>query len=178
MILVSDINIWTPPIEWPRWMLNRLMQATSSFPHATIVAGGPEVAGNVTLSGEIINDIEGGDRLYRAAVIIRTDGTVDKIENTTTTQIDSGTDWIIPNGDASSSYEVRYTNRTGDALDGSTSLAEDTWGAISSDRYFEQRWSIGAGVGGKSSVFDLEIRFNGGSVLDSAQYQLNAERLF
>ena len=134
--------------------------------------------GNVTVSGEVISDIGSGDRLFRAALVVKLSGTSDKIVNTTQTQIDGATDWIIPNGDASSLYEVRYTGLTGDALDGSTSLAEDVWGSLGANKFFSQRWVAGAGIGMKSSVFTVEIRFNGGAPLDSASYTLNAERLF
>jgi len=145
-------------------------QVTANIPE-------PGASGTVTLSGETINDIGSGNRPYRAALVVYTDGTCDKIENLTTTQIDSSTDWIIPNGDASSLHEVRYTNRTGSPLDVTTSLAEDTWGFISSNRFFEQRLD-GISIEGFSSSFTVEIRYNGGSVLDSATYALNVERLF
>ncbi len=172
MILVPEINIWTPPSEWPTWMFERIMRSVSVFPHGSMVP--EDSAGVVTVSGESINDVAAGARLYRAALVFRTDGTVDKIENTTTTQIDSSTDWIIPNGDADSTYDVRYTSNVGDALHSSTSLSEDTWGAMSTDRFFEQRTND---IEQKTSTFTIEVRKDGGSVIDSASYTLNVERL-
>lgn len=44
-----------------------------------------------------------------------TDGTVDQKDNTAAaSQINSGTDWIIPNDAASSSYRIKYSGLTGD----------------------------------------------------------------
>lgn len=132
-------------------------------------------AGNVTVSGETFTDF-GVNRTARAALVVRADGTIDKIVNVTTTQIDSSTDWIIPNGDASSLYDVRYTGLTGDPLDASSSLNEDEWGALSSDMFFEQRALVGTGDA-FSSTFTIQVRFNGGAVLDSASYTIGATNI-
>lgn len=133
--------------------------------------------GPIILSGETINDIDSGNRAYRAAVVMRLDGTVDKIENATATQLDSGTDWIVPNGDADAADETRYTSLTGDALDGTTSLAEDIWGTLAADKFFEQRIP-GPAIESKSSTFTLEARHgSSGAAEDSASYTLNVERI-
>lgn len=144
---------------------------------AALSSGAALPGGTVTLSGEAIADQAGGDRLYRAALVIRTDGTLDKIENTTTTQIDSGTDWIDPNGDASADFEFKYELDSGDALDVSSSVAASTWLAVSSDIFLEQRWAAGAGIGSKASTITVSVRFDGGSVIDTGVFTLTAERL-
>ena len=136
-----------------------------------------EVVGDVTVSGETITDIGGGNRLFRAALRVDNNGNIYKIEDTTVTQIDTVDDWIRPTSDASSSYDVKYDFVSGDALDPSTSLADGVWGALGADKFFEQRWALGAGVGSKSTVITISIRFLGGSVLDSANYTLTAERI-
>ena len=170
-IFIPEINIWTPPYEWPSWMRRRRDETIV----ATAIHGAdPGGAGNVTLSGEDATDNIAINRNARAAIVVRADGTVDRIENVTTTQVDVGTDWIDPPGDASSDYDVRYTGLTGDPLDGSTTLAEDVWGNMGADKFFEQR----ATSDGEDfeSQFTLEIRFQGGAALDTGAYTCEAQR--
>ncbi len=168
-IFIPEINIWTPPVEWPSWMRRRRYETIV----ATAIYGSSATAGNVTLSGEDALDV-GINRNARAAIVVRSDGTIDKIENVTTTQVDVSTDWIDPNGDASSDYDVRYTGLVGDALDGSTSLAEDVWGDLGVDKFFEQRAT--SSPDSFESEFTLEIRFMGGAALDTGVYNCDASR--
>ena len=140
--------------------------------------GGGPPAGTVTLSGETIADAAAGDRLYRAVLVIRTTGILDKIENVTTTQIDAATDWIDPNGDAEEDFEFKYDLDSGAALDGSSTMAENVWTKISSHIFLEQRWTAGSGVGGNTSGITVRVRFNGGAEIDTGVYSLQAERLF
>jgi len=133
-------------------------------------------AGAVTVSGETVTDNVAVNRLARAAIVVRSDGTIDKIENATVTQIDSGTDWIIPNGDASSLYEVKYDLDIGDTLDASTDLADGIWGALGADKFFEQRATFYPDQD-RASTITISIRFNGGSVLDSATFILEAQAI-
>jgi hypothetical protein len=63
-----------------------------------------------------------------------TDGTVDaEIEVVGYSQIDSATDWVIPNSAAGSEYSVSYTALTGDAFT-TAAAAEGSWVALSSNR--------------------------------------------
>lgn len=119
---------------------------------------------DVTLSGEAVFDADSGGA--SAGIYFRSDGTVDKKEGINVTQIDSATDWIIPNGAASSSYEVRCTNITGDTWD-TDAAAEDTWIALGSDRFWEIVRSI---PGGYVLTCDFEIRLSGGAALASTEY--------
>ena len=126
----------------------------------------------VTVSGEGITDIQAGNA--RAALVFNTDGTVDKIEASTTTQIDSATDWIIPNSTAPSDYEIRFTSLVGAALDGVTNLTEDVFAILSTQRTMDQNRTT---VGTDTSTFTVEIRKGSGSVLSSASYTLTASKL-
>ena len=157
--------------------IKKQIGSVSAFAYGTFNVV-PAQSGTVTLTDTDIEDLAAGDRLYRAALVIRTDGTTDQFESTTQTQINGTTDWIIPNGDANGFYEVKYELDSGDALDASTSISASTWEFIGSDTFFEQRWASGAGIGGKQSWITVSIRYNGGSVLDSGSYMLHAERLF
>ncbi len=122
--------------------------------------------GVVTLSGEVISDTGGAPR--NARLNINADGTVDKVEDTTTTQIDTATDWIFPNAYANGDYDARYTNLSGDALD-IEAAAEDIWIALSADR----QWGYSTSSS-KSGTMDFEIRDPGGTTVASTQYTLTA----
>lgn len=62
----------------------------------------------ITVSGETIAHSVGNGSVARAAVTVIIDGTIDKIEGTTLTQIDASTDWRIPNGNGAG-FWVQYT---------------------------------------------------------------------
>lgn len=132
--------------------------------------------GVITLTGATIEDVSNGVRTYTARLWIKLDGTTDKTENTTTTQINSGADWCIPNSASESEdYEVRYTSRTGDAPGGN--LTEDTWADIDADKTVTLSGSLASEVS-EACTFTVEIRINGGAVIDSASYTLHIENLF
>ncbi len=133
-----------------------------------------QIAGVVTVSGENATDIA-VNRNARATIVLRQDGTIDKIEDTTITQVDAATDWIIPNIAAPSNYQFRYTGLAGDPLDGSTSAAEDVWRAASvGDFFFEQRAT--ADPEDFTSTITIQVRKGTGPVLDSATFILHASR--
>lgn len=109
------------------------------------------------LDGESITNVLTGV----ATVWINADGTVDKTDFGGRTQIDSATDWVIPNSVASSDYDVRYTSLTGDPLDVAPA-AENVWVDLSVDREF------GNNLG--NSTFTIEIREPGGETVASGVY--------
>lgn len=132
---------------------------------AAMACGG---RGTVTISGETISDTGGAPA--RATVIFNTDGTVDKRESTTVTQIDSATDWIIPNVYAGSLYEIKYELDSGDALT-ETNMVVSTWADMGTTRTMGYATSD---PGTESGTITVSIRFNGGPVLDTGQYVLSA----
>jgi hypothetical protein len=87
-------------------------------------------------------------------------------------QINNGTDWVRPTGSAPGLYEVRWTNATGTVT--SSTVAEDTWHDLSTSDFIIYNSFTGP-IGTKSTTFDIEIRLDGGSVLDSASYTITAE---
>lgn len=126
-------------------------------------------AGTVTVSGEtIVGATSSGTA--RAGVIFRANGKVAKTVNGTESQIDASTDWIIPNDEATSLYEVRYTGGTETWT--VKAANQDTWTDLSTDR----EWRVENNVGDiTANIVTFEIRFNGGSVLDSATYTCRAD---
>lgn len=134
----------------------------------------PAQSGVVTLSGEL--GIFGLDTQL-VGVRFNTDGTVDK-RIATYTQIDSGTDWIIPNTSASGSYEVMTDNwaDTGGSGGGfnAAAAAEGTWIALTANR----EWNVQAvgpmGADSSKMTFDAHIRFNGGATLSSGTYSIES----
>ena len=140
-------------------------------------AGG---AGIITLSGQNIVTTGTGLGSAYAAVRFNSDGTVDEYESHgagTYVQIDSGTDWIIPNsasGDAT--YHVRVSAAPpGDAFTTSPG-ADGTWFALSSNR----EWGVEDFDGGVGTVVStgsvtFQISTDGGStVAAEATYSLSA----
>lgn len=135
-------------------------------------AGG--VSWTVNLDGQTISFSSTANRW--AGVRINTDGTVDRRGGTSGNyvQIDSGTDWIIPNGSASSDFEVYCTvnSSSGSGLDAG-SAATDTWLALSTNReWFCSRTTVGT----DSANLTISIRYNGGATLDSGTYALTATK--
>lgn len=133
-----------------------------------------EGAGNVTVSGETVTDNVAINRDARAVVVFRSTGGVDKIENVTTTGIDVADDWVRPASSAGANYEIRYVLDSGDALDPSTSYNDGQWGDMRFDVFFEQRATDSPAQNFESTI-TISIRFNGGDVLDSATYVIEAQ---
>lgn len=131
----------------------------------------------VTLSGESIFDIDAGARLYRASLLINTDGTLDKRQDTIISQVDASTDWIIPNGSAPGTYQFRFVNRTGDSPNGTTNMTEDVWVAISGGQLVIERQRLLLATENDVTNFDLEVREGAGSVIDTANFSLDIERI-
>ena len=138
-----------------------------TFVAAALARGGAALK----LSGETISNSETNPTQGRAHVIFNSDGTVDKREGGTVSQIDSGTDWIIPNSSADSIYEVRFTGLTGDAFDVNAAAA-DTWIDLSANRTWGYtRGTVGTNTG--SATFEIRIG-SSGSAQTSASYTLTA----
>lgn len=125
----------------------------------------------ITVSGESVSTSVAGSA--SANIRFMANGTVEKDENGATTQVDSATDWIIPNANASSEYQIRYTNFTGSALTAPPS-AEDEWIDLGTDRTYGL-FRLSSNPGTSSCSFTIEIRKGTGAVLDSATYTLSAE---
>ena len=119
----------------------------------------------VTLSGETGID-SSGLAPQSVGVRVGSDGKLYKLINGTPTQIDTGTDWIIPNNRATSDFDV-FCSVSGDALDtGGGSEAGSVWLALSTNRDFY----VTGDPSSASLDITLLIRYNGGSSLDSGQF--------
>jgi hypothetical protein len=132
---------------------------------------GASAGGTVTVSGEVVTHLVGSSGTAIAGIRFNSDGTVDKRVGGTYTQIDSGTDWIIPNGDADSTYDVSYTGASGTwSVQAST---EGTWTNLGADRLYYVTATGGTGIP-KSITCTFNIRKDGGSVIDSASFTCTA----
>lgn len=123
----------------------------------TVVRGG----GGSIVVGIIVNDATYGGT-----------GTIAKIQEGSSGQIDSATDWVIPNAQAG--YKQVHCRATitgsGAALD-TSSASPGVWYRI--DTGSEVRYTITqTGLGSKVFQIDLELSFDGGSSVDvgPAQY--------
>ncbi len=133
--------------------------SVSSFPSAIMVAG----LFKVTVSGETVSATQAFSS--QAGIEFLADGTVDKNENGVRSQVDSATDWVIPN-DSSSPFEVRATLNSGDTPSGTLG----SWLALTTDR----AWALTAGIEVLTCNLTIEVRL-GSTVLDSGTYVLTAE---
>lgn len=130
----------------------------------------------VTLSG---GAAVASTELGVAGIRVNTDGTIDKLEDGVVTQLAASTDWVIPNGAASSDFDVRATSVTETGGHGlgwdSAPAADDTWVDLSVNRTWQDAnvGSGGSNTGGHN--FTLEIRYKGGAALDSAAYSTWSE---
>jgi len=130
----------------------------------------------ITLTGASITGTDNTGPTYSAdaALVVRSDGTIDKVETGAgTTQINSSTDWIIPNGEASSDYEVMIHEDSG-TLNRPFQDAIDTWISLGSDKEWGTRYSD-TFTGSKICTATLSIRKNGGPVIDTAVYVFTAQ---
>ncbi len=172
MIFVPRKNIWTPGRNWGRRKFQRGIIIASPMGVEAVAAG------DVTLSGESIFQFSSSPSdPQTAGVRFNSNGTVQKREGASYVQIDASTDWIIPNGDANSTYDVRITNvvwTSGSAFF-VEAAAEDVWINLGSNREWSVQDNTGTAAGSKDVSFTVEIRKDGGAVLDSATYSLSAE---
>ena len=128
------------------------------------------IAGVVTLSGETIEHIV--DDPFNAEVGIRfnADGTVDKNVGGSFSQIDSLTDWIIPNAGANAGYDLAYTDKTGSAWNNEAS-PEDTTVNMGTDRVYRL---LRTTVGLNTITCNFKLFIDAGLV-GVASYTFNAE---
>lgn len=89
-------------------------------------------------------------------------------------QIDTTDDWIRPASSAGSPYRGRYTNHTGDPLDGNTSQSEDTWQSTATDFIFSITDTTPLAAT-KTGNFDIEVD-DGTTQQDIEAYTLHADR--
>jgi hypothetical protein len=137
--------------------------------YANVAGTWKEILYKVTLSGETIQDGVLDPANATAGIRFNTDGTIDKLVGVTYTQIDSATDWIIPNGQASIDFDVRFTAPTGTWT--SEAAAVNTWIDLGTNReWYVQQTSPGT----NSITCTFEIRDKAGTTVGSGVYLCDA----
>ena len=133
----------------------------------------------VSVSGQTIYSLQDDPDDAYAGLKIDNNGNVYEYEGTSATpswsQIDSSADWVRPATSVPGLYEVRYTAVSGPSL-WSETAAVNVWHDLSGGDYILMQRETTADSANNSLV-TIEIRYNGGSVLDSANYRLWAEVL-
>ena len=140
------------------------------LPTALIQAAVGGTSAVVTLSGESINGLDGTTSY--AGVRINTDGTVDENVDAAYSQIDTATDWVIPNSFSSKkTYHVRATEDSWNS-NGTRNGTMGSWLQLSSNREWYIENSI---VGNADWTITIAISDDGGSTtIDTGQYILSA----
>lgn len=171
MIIVPRRNLYLPERKWGKRKFQRGIIA------ATAVYGEVAEPAVLNLAGETATDV-GVNRTARATMVVRADGTMDRIQNLSIVQVDTAADWIRPETAAPDDYEARYTGLTGDPLDSSTSKAVNIWHVLStSDYFFEQSADQGTNDD-NDSTFTIEIRKgSSGGALVTGTYRCHATNI-
>ena len=149
-----------------------------SFFHVSqgITRAAPGGAGVVTISNEARLDIANTFRTYHAGLRYNLDGTLDGRTNLTYTQVNNSTDWIIPNNTSEDEdYEIRFTGYTGFGPSFSE-MVEDIWEDIDGPKEVRITDVLSA-FESQLSTYTIEVRINGGAVIDSGSMSLQIENL-
>lgn len=123
----------------------------------------------LALSGELISHDVSNGNTARAGVRVNSDGTIDKREGNVYTQIDSSTDWRIPNGSGAGFY-VRFSKGLFDPTPEIGTL--DTWQEITSAREVTNENS--ANDSSELVSITVELSRNASDVEVSGSYPLTA----
>lgn len=89
-------------------------------------------------------------------------------------QMETSAGWLRPTSSAPGLYECRFINKSGDGI--TTSATENTWSDLTADYEFyilDTSFDDGA----QTATFTVEIRLDGGSVLESGVYTISANLL-
>lgn len=140
--------------------------------------------GTLSLLGETVTATDDYANTGYCGIRVNTDGTIDKITGDSTDvstatfgQIDSATDWIIPNAAAAlRTLHVRFNTNSGDALAAGSSAA-GAWIALTSNVLFYQEVAGGSG-GAKDHNADLLLSDDAGSttlLTSAAPYIFNLD---
>ena len=145
----------------------------SAFMSTAAAAGGS--AAVVTLSNETAVDVDGPTtRTYTAGMRYNLDGTMDGRVINSYAQRNASTDWIIPNSASEDEdYEIRFTNYTGFGPTFAFGV-EDIWEDLDGGKEIRISQSLGP-FDSQLAQFTIEIRINGGAVIDSALITLDIE---
>jgi len=130
--------------------------------------------GTVTLSGETATRTVMNPLDAYARIRVDNNGNMYKSQDIGTAswvQIDTVNDWVRPTTESPGLYEVRFTAASNTPT--SSTAAEDTWHSLSSGDFTIYNSRLAVGI--KTTNFTIEIRLDGGSVLDSASYTCFAE---
>lgn len=136
---------------------------------ALLAASLPGIQVSYNLAGETgISDLETQPATAYAGIRVNADGTIDKREGSTYTQIDAATDWAIPNGSVTGNEEFFCTDNNAN-IDGGSD-ATGVWASPPLEWFVANATAVP-----KSLSLTLQIRAkSGASALDSGAYSGNA----
>lgn len=128
---------------------------------------GMAAVGTVTVTGGATIAHTSGV-LATGALLANADGTIDKSEGGSVTQLSASTDWLRPVTASPSIYQAMLTVVSGASPDSGDDI--DTWLPLSSNR----SWSVSTASGTVDAVWRLHIRRgSSGSALDTGDYTID-----
>ena len=128
----------------------------------------------VTLSGHFNPSFSFGSNCY-AYHIAGADGKFYQKDNSAAAiQVNTGSDWIIPNSAAPGSYRIRHTSATGDTADFTPAGTINNYLSLTSAATYELVDTT-VGPTTKSITYTLEID-DGTTSQDTGSYSLTADR--
>ena len=130
---------------------------------AAYVDAGPGIV--VDINAAIAADTAPNGSTATAGFRVNSDGTVDKREDSTYTQVNSGTDWRIPNG-SGAGYYVRFTKGVLDPTPTVGGLTLGTWYEITSNR--EVSWALSTNDTLLTTTLTVELGTDGSTADVSA----------
>lgn len=147
----------------------------------TLSGSGPSYT--VTVTGRTISSVDSG--VQTVGLRFNADGTVDEYESAGAAswqQIESSTDWIIPNSFNTEGFHVKLTVQSGDSPDAGTVLgssdAINTWLTLGNGTTREWFLENEDPQPSQSGVWRVEISADGGTTtLDSGDFTMTANDL-
>ena len=91
-------------------------------------------------------------------------------------QVSASTDWVVPTTNAPGLYEIQYTSASGDLTYLNSTKVEDEWHDFSDSDFIIWITDPSKIFASKSATFTIQIRLDGGAVLDSGSDTIAADR--
>jgi hypothetical protein len=151
VILVPEINIWTPQFEWPEWMKRR----RDTIICASAVHGGAiSYTWSLASMATSYTDLGGLTQTYEVGIFFQVDGTVDVFREQAADLLNEVDPYVDPTSGTVVTW-VRCTWNSGDDMTSGNSRG--TWHQLNTARAFVMTKVSSGGPDEFSGNFDFEL---------------------